>query len=183
MHKFYLDYYWNKGKPYGVKEVDEITSPISYKIVVDPYFKRFTVEKYEFGKFNQMIYDSILLDFRHLTTEHQIAWYRKLINEDNDQEVYLIRNHEDRAILLETITYENHLSRICQTQSAIGTNLSIHRMYYESLGDSFNGVILYDIENRPIMKKIYDFDPVQSEFTELLLEEWNMKPKEAIVHG
>ena len=48
-------------------------------------------------------------------------------------------------------------------------------MYYRRFHDSFDGVILYDIEERPVMMKTYEVDPLTGEFTNLLAEEWNMQ--------
>ncbi len=53
--------------------------------------------------------------------------------------------------------------------------LAVHRLYYRQLLDAFDGVILYDIEERPVMMKIYETDPLTGEFTNLLSEEWTMQ--------
>ena len=61
------------GKPYGRDIIDPTVASTSYKIVSDPYFRRFSVEKYQFLQFEKVVYDSYLLDFRHLTVKDQTA--------------------------------------------------------------------------------------------------------------
>ncbi len=56
-----------------------------------------------------------------------------------------------------------------------GVLLSLHDMYYTDFQDSFNGFVLYDAENRPILIKTYETDRETGEFTLLLTEEWNMQ--------
>jgi hypothetical protein len=175
MFKHFQDYYWKEGKPYGRKEVDSSQTPYSYKIIVDPYYKRFSIEKYYFAKFDRVIYDSYLLDFRHLTLKDQMAWQREVLREEKDLSVCLLRNQDDRAILIETLLFEGEQCRECTTRSVHGIDLCIHRMYYRSLQDRFNGVVLYDNEGHPVMMKMYETDPLTGEFTNLLFEEWNMQ--------
>jgi hypothetical protein len=175
MFEHFQDYFWKGGKPYGRGKTSSLLSSYSYKIVVDPYFKRISIEKYKFAHFEKVIYDSLLLDFRHLTLKEQTAWQRELLKEDKETSLCLLRNHEDRSILLETLTFEKTLCRTCRTSSGHGISICLHRMYYKSLHDSFDGVILYDIESRPVMMKIYETDPATGEFTKLLKEEWNMQ--------
>lgn len=175
MFKYFRDYYWKAGKPYGREIVDPASLAVSYKIVVDPYYKRFSIEKYHTGHFEKVVYDSLLLDFRHLTQEHQLAWQRELLSEDMHETVCLLRNQEDRVILKETLFFEGDYCRSCQTSSVHGLPLAIHRMYYKSLQDAFDGLILYDLEERPVMMKVYETDALTGEFTTLLSEEWNMQ--------
>lgn len=181
MFKYFRDYYWKAGKPYGREIIDPACEPVSYKIVVDPYYKRFSIEKYHTGHFDKVVYDSLLLDFRHLTQEHQLAWQREVLSEDNQQSICLLRNQEDRVILKEILCFEDHYCRSCQTHSVHGLPLAIHRMYYKSLQDPFDGVVLYDGEARPVMMKTYETDPITSEFTTLLNEEWNMQNRPALL--
>lgn len=173
MIKHFKDYYWKAGKPIG-KEVIDPSSPISYKIIVDPYFRRFSVEKYLEGTFDRVIYDSYLLDFRHVKPHEQAAWQREITEESDQKMVCFLRNQEDRAILIESHTYENGQARSCTLHSIHGIELSTHRMFYKALNDPFDGVVLYDIENRPIMKKTYEVDSESGEFTTLLSENWEM---------
>lgn len=175
MLKHFLDYYWKGGKPYGIKPIEAINASFSYKIIADPYYKRISIEKYCKGSFEKIIYDSILLDFRNLTQKDQLAWEREILKEEKDKLISLLRNQDGRAILIETITFKQNQCLSCLTSSVHGIPLSIHRMYYRSLQDSFDGVVLYDLEERPVMLKIYERDPQTSEFTNLLLEDWNMQ--------
>lgn len=175
MFKHFKNYYWKGGKPYGKEKTNPSDTSFSYKIVVDPYYKRFSIEKYHYTSFDKIIYDSYLLDFRHLTLKDQMAWQREILKENQDSSLCLLRNQEDRVVLMETLTFEGDLCRTCQTSSVHGIPLSIHRMYYQSLNDHFNGVVLYDVEERPIMMKVYEIDSVTGEFTALIQEEWNMQ--------
>lgn len=181
MFKYFQDYYWKDGKPYGSQEANPSLAPFSYKIVVDPYYKRFSIEKYQYIHFDKVIYDSCLLDFRHLTLKDQMAWQREFLKEEKSSSLCLLRNQEDRAILIESLIFENQHCRICTTHSVHGIPLSTHRMYYRSLHDPFNGVILYDVEERPVMMKEYEADPITDEFTQLLSEEWNMQNPPALI--
>lgn len=175
MFKHFQDYYWKGGKPYGSAIVDPSQIATSYKIIVDPYYKRFSVEKYRYVYFEKVIYDSLLLDFRHLTLKDQVAWEREIVQEEKDQSICLLRNQEDRIVLVETLTFEQNQCRSCLTSSVHGIPLSTHRMYYRLLQDPFDGVVLYDMEGRPIMMKTYEIDPLSGDFTNLLSEEWNMQ--------
>lgn len=175
MFKYFQDYYWKAGKPYGVEAVDPFQASSSYKIVADPYYKRISIEKYRYTFFDKIIYDSFLLDFRHLTLKDQIAWERETLKEEKDRSICLLRNQDDRGVLMETLTFEHNQCRSCSTSSVHGIPLSIHRMYYRSLTDSFDGVVLYDVEERPVMMKTYETNPQTGEFTDLLSEEWNMQ--------
>lgn len=185
MYKHFNDYYWKMGKPYGRKIVDPHSSETSYKIVVDPYYKRFTIEKYIYFTFEKIVYDSALLDFRHLTLGEQIAWRRELLQETDNQEITLLRNQDDRAVFIETLTFIDQHCRHCQTKSTLGIPLAEHRMYYQFMDDFFNGVVLYDMEQRPVMIKTYEIDTNTQEFTNLILEEWNIEilPKELSLLG
>lgn len=181
MFKYFQDYYWKEGKPYGSREIHPEQAPFSYKIIVDPYYKRFSIEKYQYAHFDQIIYDSCLLDFRHLTLKDQMAWQREILKEEENSSFCLLRNQEDRAILMETLIFEKEQCRVCTTSSIHGIPLAVHRMYYCHLNDPFNGVVLYDIEKRPVMMKIYEIDPSTGEFTNLLTEEWNMQQLPALL--
>jgi hypothetical protein len=176
MIKHYQDYYWKMGKPVGRGVVDPNAST-SYKIIVDPYFKRFSVEKYRTGQLDKVVYDSYLFDFRHLKPREQAAWQRETIQEDENTMTSLLRNIDDRAILIEEQTFEKGQCRSCTIKSIHGLPVSVHKMYYKALNDPFNGVVLYDLEERPIMKKTYETDPETGEFTEVISENWNMEEK------
>lgn len=169
----YQDYFWKMGKPYGQHPTDQRAS-VSYKIITDPYHKRYSIEKYQQGLFKKIIYDSILLDFRHLNPIDQVAWQKELMKEEEQFAMYLLRNQDDRAILIERQSFEKNWCRSCFIYSAQGILISKHRMYYQAFGDAFNGVILFDSEDHPVMTKTYQIDLETGEFTTLLSEEWNM---------
>lgn len=181
MFSHYHDYYWKDGKPYGKDKTEPALSSHSYKIVSDPYFKRISIEKYHFTQFDKIIYDSYMLDFRHLTLKDQMAWRREVLNESEHETVCILHNEDDRAVLFETLTFEGDLCRCCRTSSIHAIPLSQHQMYYSHLNDPFNGLILFDIEHRPVMLKTYEFDLVSNEFTNLELEEWNMQNPSPII--
>jgi hypothetical protein len=173
MHKFYRDYFWKGGLPYGIGGEAAPPDSDAYKIVMDPYRKRVTLELYRNGAFNSILYDSLWLDFRHLKPEHQTQWQRETVSETRDGLVCLIRNHDDRVILKEETLYEGDLCRECRILSPQGIPLSIHKMTYTALNDPFDGVTLFDINRRPVMRKTYLFDEQSRAFTELLKEEWD----------
>ena len=174
MFKYYRDYYWKNGKPCGIELIDPDSSSHSYKIVSDPYHKRLSLEKYQFTRFEKVIYDSLLLDFRKLTPLDHLAWQREVLKEEDNQTLCLLRNQDDRVVLTETLTFEQNHCRTCRTSSVHGLTLATHRMYYRWMQDPFDGVVLYDLEERPVMMKEYETDLLTGEFTNLLSEEWNM---------
>lgn len=174
MNAHYRTYYWKMGRPYGIEKIHS-ESPISYKIIADPYYKRISIEKYHNGQFSKIVYDSIFLDFRHLRSPEQAAWQRVLIQEEDNQMRYLLRNQDDRSILIEIHKFQNHFCCSCAIQSTHGILISTHCMYYTALNDPFNGVILFDSENHPVMQKTYEIHAKTGEFDRLVSEEWNMQ--------
>lgn len=180
MNPNFADYYWKNGRPKGITPLPlPQEHETSYKIIVDPYFKRFSIEKYVFGNFIDIVYDSIFLDFRKLSPQEQLAWQRETINEENGKMTCLIRNIEDRIILIEELEFQNSLCKVCRVFSPHRVHLSTHRMYYKVLSDSFNGVILLDSQEKLCMYKKYEANE-QGEFEELLEENWNMNEENTI---
>lgn len=173
MTKYYREYRWENGAPIGLQPVEEISHVDSYKIVSDPYHKRISIEKYVQGKFSEVIYDSQLLDFRHLKQPEQTAWQKIPIEEDQEKTVCLIRDQNDRVLYVETHFFSGMLCRECRVETPQGTLLSTHRMFYSLLHDPFDGVVLYDQNRRPVMVKKYTYDPNTGEFTTLLEELWS----------
>ena len=173
MIKNYQDYYWKAGKPCG-KGIED--SSRYYRILTDPYGKRYSIEKYSDGAFETIVYDSQLLDFRHLTPMHQTAWQREQLKEEGNKIDCLLRNQDDRAILFETHYFEEHFCVKCEIFSIHRLPLATQKLYYQVKGDAFNGVILFDLESRPVMKKTYEWDLKSGEFSALLTEEWNLYP-------
>lgn len=171
--QYFLDYYWKNGIPYGKEIVHCLESMPSYKIVSDPYRKRISIEKYLSGHFIESIYDSILLDFRHLKAAEQHAWQHSSISENESTSTSLIRNQDDRILFKEYSVFEQGFCRKCTIYSPQNILLSVHKMYYERLNDSFNGVILFDVNEHPVMKKKYEVDQDTGEFSVLLEECWD----------
>ena len=173
MFSFFKDYYWQRGRPQGRHRFAEGLPPSgkAYKIVVDPYFKRFTVEEYLDGRFHEIVYDSALFDFRHLKPIEQNAWLKEFINDST----CLIRNQDDRIILKEEYLFEEGLCRECKVFYPNGILLSVQKMSYRQFGDSFDGVDLYDQRGKVVVHKEYKPDE-SGEFSEMLKEEWEMTP-------
>jgi hypothetical protein len=153
--KFYNDYFWKEGKPYGLMASNSLEN-ISYKIVADPYYKRISIEQYAGGNFIKNIYDSALFDFRHLQPIHQTAWQKTTVEEKEG----FITCHIRKAY------------------SPQGILISMQNIYYTSLQDSFDGVILCDSNSHPIMFKRYQWDAENEEFSDLIEECWDMSQKE-----
>lgn len=173
MTRYYRDYVWKDGLPYGNQICkDEVLVGLSYKIAADPYNKRVSIEKYIDGTFSSIIYDSALFDFRHLKLGEQLAWQKISISETENTAICHIRNQDDRLVLIEEYYFEDALCRECQAFLPIGALLSIQKITYQILNDSFNGVTLYDSNQHVVMSKHYEFDEAAKEFTLLLKEEW-----------
>ncbi len=176
MHPFYTDYVWKAGKPVGRDPHPEgETLPVSYKIITDPYFKHYSVERYHFGKYETLVYDSQLLDFRKLKPEHQQAWQSETVEVTKECVSCLIRDGNDRLILKEVHTFEEGLPKQVELFSLHGWHLLTTKLYYSHLGDAFSGALLFDREKRPVLKKTYQTDEAGN-FLEVLKEEWEGIP-------
>jgi len=173
MSKYYRDYVWKEGIPYGIDPLPE-NAEMSYKIAMDPYRKRISIEKYKKGNFSEIVYDSALLDFRHLKSAEQTAWQKVIYDEKPDQIISHIRNQDDRLVFIETYRFEKDFCKECFAKSPHNVPISHQKMYYTSLQDAFNGVVLFDNNNHPVMFKEYQVDEGTGEFTELLEEQWDM---------
>lgn len=173
MTKYYRDYLWKNGLPYGIQAcVDGNTSGTSYKIASDPYHKRVSIEKYRDGVFSSIVYDSALFDFRHLKLGEQLAWQKTPVSETENTAICHIRNQDDRLVLIEEYHFKQELCRECRAFSPIGHLLSVQKITYKLFNDPFNGVTLYDSNHHPVMSKQYEFDENTREFSQLLKEEW-----------
>lgn len=172
MTKYFLDYVWIGGKPFGIKPAEP--NGIAFKIISDPYFKHITIERYTKDQFTDIVYDSALLDFRHLRRPEHAAWQKNTLTNDQGNPIAQIHNQDDRLIFIETYRFVQDLCKECYVTSPHGFLLSIHRMYYSKFGDPFDGVILFDRNDHPVMIKRYQFDEVQQQYTELLEEQWDM---------
>lgn len=177
MYKFFKDYYWALGKPCGKELLDEknfYNSARSYRIVIDPYFKRYTLEKYHYGKFVEITYDSAIFDFRKLKPVEQTSWKKEIISQSKDEILSLIRDHDDRIIVEEKYFFCENLCKECHMFYPGSSKLvCLQKMYYKRLGDSNDSVILYDNEMHPIVKKEYETDSITGDFTNLLKEFWD----------
>lgn len=171
MSKYYRDYVWKEGIPYGINALNDDKGP-AYKIAMDPYRKRIAIECYEEKQFKAVIYDSALLDFRHLKPAEQTAWQKVMLSESDEKVVSAIYNQDDRLVLIETYHFEGTFCRSCHTTSGHGIALSEQKIFYKNLGDPFNGVVLYDVNSHPVMFKHYENDD-SGEFTELVEEVWD----------
>lgn len=170
MSKFYKDYVWKEGLPHGIQPVEGASTGSLYKIVMDPYRKRISIENYLDGLFSQVIYDSYLINFRHLNPANQTAWQK----EELPSGAVLIRDQDDRIVFKENYIFKNELCRECHISSPHNIPLATQKMFYKVFGDSFDGVILFDKNDHPVMQKIYAFDETTHQFTELLKENWNL---------
>ena len=171
MAKYYSDYCWKKGKPVGIGETSLKNGEV-FRIVTDPYHKRYSVEKYSKAVFHEVVYDSFLLDFRKINPQHQTAWQRELLIDNNDYQKCLIRDIDDRIILFEELFFEKNRCRICNIYSPHGIFVAVQRVLLLEAGDSFNGVTLADRLGKIIMYKKYSLRN-DGEFEELLEECWD----------
>lgn len=174
--KRHENYVWKAGKPYGIGNCtgQGVESSIHYKIVADPYYKRISVEKYNQDGFSSIAYDSALFDFRKLKPEEQNAWQKSQIIETPLKTICHIRDQDDRLILIEEYSFYQEFCRTCHSFSPHGILVSIQKIFYTCLGDPFDGTILYDCNEHPVMYKKYRTNPVTNEFSELIEEEWDM---------
>lgn len=175
LHSFFRDYFWQTGIPRGrgrLTDEEASRQAFAYKIVDDPYRKRFCIERYQGPRFERVIYDSNLLDFRRLKPVEQQGWQREVVRQTADEIVSLIRNQEERALYLEHMRFEGSRCRQCQLTTTQGVALSLHIMFYTALNDSFNGILFYDTHDHLVLAKRYAVGPT-GEFTELLEERWD----------
>lgn len=171
----FRDYFWKEGLPIGIDALgDNFSSQESYKIVMDPYRKRVSIEKYIFGEYKASVYDSYLLNFRHLNQTEQQCW-QKLPRKNSGSPEWIIRDQDDRVIFIETYQFQQHLCVECIARSPQGVLLTFQKMHYKIFGDSENSVILYDSNQHPVLKKIYEADPLTGEFLTLVNEIRDMK--------
>ena len=172
MSQYYADYVWKNGIPYGILKL-EAPSGTCYKIPMDPYRKRISIEQYDGDVFRLVVYDSSQLDFRHLKSPaEQTAWQKIVLTTSLTKVSSLIRNQDDRLVCLETCLFDGKYCVECRLYSPLGPLLSTHRMFYQALNASFDGVVLYDANDHPVMIKKYAFDAEAAAFTDLLEESW-----------
>lgn len=171
MFTYFCDYSWKAGKPVGRGVVSgDDPEQLCYKIVADPYYKKISVESYRAGKWQSVVYDSSLLDFRRLNERDQNAWQKEVISSEANEVVCLIRDQDDRVVCLEKHQLKEEIPVACQIYSPHGIYIGCQKMHYIAWGDAFNGVTLSDSTGRMVLKKVYAFDEETFEFTELLEE-------------
>lgn len=176
MSGFYLDYYWSQGVPKGLHSLDKAEA-VCFKVITDPYRKRFTVEKYSGPQFHSVVYDSFLFDFRMLKKKEEMeAWTRESVSETRECQRNLIRNMEERILLVEEIGFIGQHCHSCRLLSPHGIWTGTQMISKKEEGHPFNGVTLYDTLNRPVLIKKYEVDSLSGEFTQLLEEEWDHAP-------
>lgn len=166
----YNDYCWKKGFPVGITGNGK--NEITYRIISDPYRKWVSIEQYKLGLFDKVIYDSHLLDFRHLNPANQATWQKIPVNQTETESYCLIRNQDDRALVFETHLFKGERCIECKIHSVHHILIAIQKMSYIELGDPFDGVTLYDNNNHPVMYKRYKTDKETGEFAELMEEQW-----------
>lgn len=176
MTKHYRDYFWKEGIPYGIGHIEEPSNENeTYKIVMDPYRKHISIEKYIKNCFESIIYDSLFLNFRHLKNEDHRAWKKETVSETPEKVICYLSDQDDRLVFKEIYFFNNDLCTECHVASFHNIPISRQRMYYKTYGDPFDGVILFDQNNHPIVFKKYAFDEELREFTDLIETEWNMQ--------
>jgi len=173
MFPYYKDYTWVDGVPHGISRLNNTNDMICYRIVIGPYKKRISLEKYCGDKFLETIYDSQFFDFRMLKPESQVGWNKIILEENENIQTCVIKDQDDRAVLLETYFFENKHCRYCHILLPTRVKIATQKLYYTILDDSLNGVVLFDTEKRPVTYKRYQADHTGN-FTELIEEQWDM---------
>lgn len=173
MSKYYRDYFWKDGIPYGLDPLSD-PSATSYKIPMDPYRKKISIEKYEWGDFFTQVYNSELLDFRSLKVENQLAWERTALPKSEGPKS-LIRDQNDRVILIEEYVFRKTRCIECRILTPHKVLIAVQNIYYKEFNEAFDGVILRDANNHQVMSKEYAMNSQTNEFGDLLKENWDMQ--------
>lgn len=177
MSSYYKTYRWLDGVPYGcgLRERDPYKEGDCYRILSDPYRKRIALERYNAGMFVDVVYDSAFLDFRHLKSAAHNGWHKEVISESEESMKCLIRNQDDRIVFIETYQFSGKLCHCCEIHSPQGWFLAKQKIFYTVLNDAWNGVLLIDQLEKPVMLKKYVFDEETGTFTDLLEEVWSVE--------
>jgi hypothetical protein len=173
---YFSTYYWRDGIPYGKARMPAEgakTASAAFGIIIDPYRKRVSVEKYRLGVFERVVYDSNLFDFRHLKPQEQLAWSKEILKEDSDRTIALIRNEHHRVILLETYLFKEGCCDHCSISSPHGIFLCSQSFYSMEKGDPFNGSVLFDAEGIPVMMQRYAME--NGCFVDPVEQHWDMR--------
>ena len=172
---FYKDYHWVEGLPKGLSPLTEDEVPeneLSFKIMSDSYLKRFSVERYVKGKYQELIYDSHVYDFRLLKVEAMHAWSREPLRESQDESFCLVRDHDDRVILKERGVFKDSYCVECTLYSPYESILGVQTMSYQELGDAENTALLRDAYGKPVMLKRFASDD-EGGFSRLVETKWD----------
>lgn len=182
MHKNYTNYSWDHGVPRGMGAVEDekVDNKLIYKVISDPYHKRYSVEKYQGSELLDVVYDSALFDFRWLKPVEQNAWQKETIRETEHEVICLIRNQDERVVLKEQYVFKDGFCHYCKASHPSGQPISLQQMYYTHFGDSFNGVVLFDKLSKPVVFKEYDLDEEFGEFSNLISEMWKPDSEDVI---
>lgn len=173
-HMEFQDYFWKEGIPIGLRPRKGVSLlPRHYKIVTDPYRKRWVVEKYTEGVWEGVIYDSALFDFRRLKIMAEEPWERETICRTREQETILLRDPEDRLVAREIFSFQGGKQKRWELQSIHGIPICSHTLFSTLWGDSFSGLVLRDREGRMILWKQYELDPNTHAFSKLVRESWD----------
>lgn len=167
---FYSSYTWKKGVPVGVSRTEKQKGK-TFRIVTDPYGVHTSLELYKDGEFLKTVYDSKVFNFKHLKEEYQHAWQKETLFETKTEKRCLIRNIEDRVVLIETYHFEKDHCKECVITSPHGMLLGREKISMKKLGDPENKVALFDALDNPVMEKHYLCDE-QGEFIQVESVTW-----------
>lgn len=173
MSGYFRNYFWKEGIPYGVDPLSE-PSATSYKIPMDPYRKKISIEKYVWGDFFTQVYNSELLDFRTLKAENQQAWERTPLAKSEGTKS-IIRDQNDRVILIEEYEFRNHRCVECRIFSPHEVLIATQNIYFKEFNDAFDGVILRDANGHQVMRKEYEMNQQTKEFGDIIKTVWDMQ--------
>lgn len=176
MFPYFTDYYWKDGQPVARDQVsvDQMKGlQEAYRFVHDSYHKHLTLEHYKEGRFAGVIYDSRLLDYRHLKNEaFQHAWRKERLEETESQVQSVLFDETDRVAMIETYRFEEGRCISCEMTSPHGIPVGTQRLYYDG---PFIGVVLFDANDHPVLAKRYRLGPDQ-QFSKLEETIWNLDP-------
>ncbi len=153
------DYQWVKGTVVKISEGDR------FQILADPYGKRVIIEQHIDGKFQKLIYDSNLLDYRKLNPREKLGWSREELENDR----FLIRDRDHTPVLIEEHVFNGDRPIECRYYSPHLIFLGHQKIFYQEFGDPFDGVTLFDTLNKVVLTKKYALLP-DGTFGELLFE-------------
>jgi hypothetical protein len=164
--EFYLKFSWKNGTPFGIDPVQGAV-PVAYRVIKDPYRKRFSVERYHNLIYQSTVYDSGVFDFRKLRSAEQKVWRREEIEQGA-----LIRDEDDRVILRERYFFLGDVCQELELRSAQDLLVARQTMYYSSLGDPFDGALLFDLEGGVILWKKYALESETNQWSHVISQGW-----------